>query len=379
MPEAPQTRETVLLAVGDVCPSRPDPASLFVKTQDAFHSADIAFCQLEINLTERGSRLPQARHTDRSSPSAAMALRAAGFGVVSFAGNHCMDWGREGFFDTMDALKAAGLAVVGVGADLAQARKPVIVESKGARIGFLAYNSILPMSYWAEANRPGCAPLRAWTHYEQIEHDQPGTPCRVHTWAHEGDLAALLADIAALKQQADAAIVSLHWGIHFVPAVIADYQRQVAHAAIDAGADLIFGHHAHILKGVEVYRGVPVIYSAGNFAMDLPMTPEHAARPSFKEIQKLNPDWIPDFDSSYNFPFDSRKSLIAKCVVGPSAKPRTSLLPVYIDRQSVPEILERQDPRFEEVRLYMEKISRDAGLNGRLVAADNELLIEAAS
>ena len=269
--------------------------------------------------------------------------------------------------------------MVGVGENIAEARKPAIVELRGARIGFLAYNSILPMSYWAEANRPGCAPLRAWTHYEQIEHDQPGTPCRVRTWAHEDDLRALLADVAELKRRADVAIVSLHWGIHFVPAVIADYQRQVAHAAIDAGADLILGHHAHILKGIEVYRGVPILYSMGNFAMDLPMTPEHAARPSFKEIQKLNPNWIPDFESSYNFPFDSRKGLIAKCVIDGTRKLRTSLLPVYIDRQSVPEILEPQDPRVEEVRQYLEAMAKEANLNGRLVAHGSELLIEAES
>ena len=103
MTESSKSNEIVLLAVGDVAPSRPDPASLFVKTQDALRSADLAFCQLEINMTERGSRLPQARHTDRTSPSAARSLRSAGFSVVSFAGNHCMDWGRDGFFDTIEA------------------------------------------------------------------------------------------------------------------------------------------------------------------------------------------------------------------------------------------------------------------------------------
>ena len=88
----------------------------------------------------------------------------------------------------------------------------------------------------------------------------------------------LTADIRALTSQADVVLVSIDiWGIHFVPAAIADYQRQVgARAAIDAGADLILGHHAHILKGFEVYRGVPILYSLGNFAMDLPMTREHA-------------------------------------------------------------------------------------------------------
>lgn len=93
----------------------------------------------------------------------------------------------------------------------------------------------------------------------------------------------------------------MHWGIHFVPATIADYQREVVHAAIDAGADLILGHHPHILKGIEVYGGRAIFYSLGNFAMDLPMTAGHAARPGFLAIQALHPGWEVDLDSTDSF------------------------------------------------------------------------------
>ncbi len=212
-------------------------------------------------------------------------MRDAGFSVVSWAGNHCLDWGPDGFNDTIDNLRRAGLRVVGAGAQLAAARAPVIVEQSGVRTAFLAYCSILPAHYWADERRPGCAPMRAFTVYEPIEPDQPGTPARIHTYAHREDLAALCADVEAARAQADVVIVSLHWGIHFVPAVIADYQTEVGHAAIDAGADLILGHHAHILKGIEVYRNKAIFYSLGNFAMDLRMDPAHAASRSFKEIQ----------------------------------------------------------------------------------------------
>jgi len=368
--------EIMFYAVGDIGPSRPDPDSLFNRVSMELQRGDIAFCQLEMNLTARGARLPQARHTDRTSPDVAHAIRRAGFKVVSFAGNHCMDWGADGFYDTIAALKDAGLHVIGVGSNIEEARQPVVMEVKGCRIGFLAYNSILPMGYWAESNRPGCVPLRAWTHYEQVEHDQPGTPCRIHTWANQDDLHALVEDIEQLKSKSDVVIVSMHWGIHFVPAVIADYQRQLARAAIDAGADLILGHHAHILKGVEVYKGVPVLYSLCNFAMDLPMTREHAARKSFREIQLLNPNWEPDFESTYNFPVDPRKSVIVKCVIADKRIRRTSLLPVYIDRQSVPEILKENDSRFTEVQEYLDRITREAGLNGDFNHENGELLIK---
>ncbi|HMI91090.1 MAG TPA: CapA family protein [Polyangiales bacterium] len=347
----------LLYAVGDVAPDREDPRECFALVRDELRNADIGFCQLEANLTERGVRLPQVRHTHRAKPSTARALADAGFSVVSFAGNHCLDWGPDGFHDTIEHLRAAQLNVVGVGDDIAQARKPVLLERAGVRVAFLAYSSILPAHYWAEAKRAGCAPMRAFTVYEQIEPDQPGTPARVHTYAQREDLAALCADIAAAKQLADRVVVSLHWGIHFVPAVIADYQREVGHAAVDAGADLILGHHAHILKGVELYRGKAIFYSLCNFAVDLRMDKAHAESKGFKEIQGLHPDWVPDFDSLYNFPPESRMTLIVRARMTRAGVEQVGFLPAFINRNAQPEIVKASDPRFAEVVRYMQRIS----------------------
>lgn len=367
----------LLYAVGDVLPERDDPHSIFDKVRDELNRGDLAFCQLEANISERGTRLPQARHTTRIQREAASAIRRAGFNVVSFAGNHCMDWGREAFFDTIDALKEEGMGVTGVGANITEARTPLIMESKGTRVAFIAYSSILPQCYWAEADRPGCAPMRAFTHYEQIEHDQPGTPCRVHTFAHREDLAALKNDIVKAKEAADVVIMSIHWGIHFVPKVLADYQREVAHAAIDAGVDMILGHHAHILKGVEVYKGKPIFYSLCNFATDLTMTPEHAQSKGFREIQGLHPEWIPNFDSRYNFPPDSRKTLVVKARIENGQLQSVSALPAYVDGMTAePEILNADDSRFAEVAGYLQDISEDQSLPVSFRQQGDELVIE---
>lgn len=371
-------RDVWLYAVGDVGPSRPDPDTLFDRVRDSLREADIAFMQLELPISSRGFRLPQVRHTDRTIPASAEAFRRAGFNVVSFAGNHCMDWGPDALRDTVDALRGSGLQVVGVGDDILEARRPVFVEKKGKRVAFLAYSSILPMGYWATETRAGCAPMRAWTHYEQVEHDQPGTPCRIHTFANREDLQALIADIEAVRQQVDFVAVSIHWGIHFVPGVIADYQREVGRAAIDAGADVILGHHAHILKGVDIYRGKPIIYSLCNFAMDLPMDDKHAKSKGFREIQKLHPDWQPNLDITYNFPPDSRYTVVAKCVLGHGGSVRVSLLPAFIGPMSQPEILAAPDPRFVEVQNYLEKYTASQDLNARYVRAGDELVLEAA-
>jgi len=273
-------------------------------------------------------------------------------------------------------LKGEGISVIGVGKNIEEARKPAILESKGNRVAFLAYNTILPMGYWAEANRPGCAPMRAWTLYEQIEHDQPGTPCRIHTFPHREDLEAMGEDIKRAKKQADVLILSMHWGIHFIPGVLATYQRDMAHVAVDSGADLILGHHAHILKGIEVYKGRVIFYSLCNFAVDLPFTKEHAESKSFKEIQKLNPDWIPDFDCLYNFPRDSQKTIIVKCIISNGAIKSVSFLPTYINKKtSQPEILTSKDERFGEVVRYMEDTTRSQVLDTQYTVNGDEVVL----
>lgn len=353
----------VLCAVGDIGADRADPNELFADIGSLLHDADVAFGQLELPITTRGTRLPQARHTVRSVPETAPALRGAGFDVLSFASNHVMDWGPDALFDTMDALTGQGIQVAGVGADIASAREPRIVDVDGTRIAFLAYCSILPQDYWATERRPGCTPMRAFTHYEQIEHDQPGTPARIRTFPHPDDLSALQDDIGRAREQADVVVMSIHWGIHFVPAVLAEYQSIVAHAAVDAGVDLVLGHHPHILKGVEVYRGVPIFYSLCNFAIDLPMTEEHAKSPSFKEIQKLNPDWEVDIGSMYNFPADSSKTVVARAEIAGGRIGRVSVLPVWIDRTAVPQVLEPTDDRFHEVVDYLREISAEVGFD----------------
>ncbi|WP_276352202.1 CapA family protein [Cohnella caldifontis] len=368
----------VFYGVGDVGPERDDPDSIFARVAPVFRGADVTFCQLEPVLSRRGAQLPQVRMACRGEPEVAGAIRRAGFQVVSFATNHCMDLGREAFQDTLDVLRGQNLAVIGAGRNIEEARQPAIVECKGTKIAFLAYNTILPQSFWAEADRPGCAPLRAHTVYEQIEHDQPGTPCRIHTFAHRADLQAMVRDVRLAKSRADLVFVSMHGGIHFVPAVLADYQREMAHAAIDAGADLILGHHAHILKGVEVYKGKAVFYSLGNFAMELPrdFRSEGMKSGQFKEIQGLNPDWKPERAA---WPPDSYKSMTVKCAIENGRITRVSYLPTHIDLDNVPEIVAADHPRFAEIVRYVREISDSQGLKARFTVLGNEVVVEPAA
>ncbi len=370
----------IVLATGDLAPDRDDPDRCFDGTCNTLQDAELVFGQLETTIAASGTRLPQARHAVLTAPATASALERAGFDVISMAGNHCLDWGNEAFLETMEHLGRCNIAVIGAGKNIAAARAPVIKQlADGTRVAFLAYCSILPAGYWADERRPGCVPMRAHTCYEQIEPDQPGTPARIHTFAHRDDLANMQADIRAAKAVADVVLVSQHWGIHFVRASIAGYQREVARAAIDAGADAILGHHAHILKGVEVIDGKPVIYSLCNFATDLRMDAEHASRKSFKEIQALGENWQPDFDSLYNFPPASRCSMMARLHIAEGKLLETSILPLWIDRDAVPRLPDRHDPHFNEVVEYLRAVTQEAGLNASFTAIDQRVVLGSVS
>ena len=365
-----------VIAVGDVAVNRKDPDSIFAYVTNVTKSADIAFCQLETNYSERGIVLPQARVPSIAHPKNALAISKAGFSAISFASNHSLDCGSEAFLDTIQVMKKMGIDLIGVGRNIEEARRPQIIDCKGTKIAFLAYNSILPMGYWADAKRPGCAPMRAWTVYEQIEHDQPGTPARIHTFANEYDKAAMVEDIKKAKAQADVVMVSAHWGIHFKEAEIAMYQREYAYAAIEAGADVILGHHAHILKAIEIYKGKPIFYSLCNFAFDLPLSREFLESPRWKELMELNPSWTIDLRyKSYPFPADSRMTMACKINISDKKLTKVSFLPTLVNEDSQPRFLSSKTPEFNRVVEYMEKVSKAEGIDVRYHVEGDEVVI----
>jgi poly-gamma-glutamate capsule biosynthesis protein CapA/YwtB (metallophosphatase superfamily) len=367
---------TVVLGVGDTGARREDPASMFSGCREALAAGDIVFGQLETTITDRGAKAPNARLAMRAPSTLAPALCEAGFDVMSFAGNHCLDWGYEGFFDTLSHMETAGVKLCGAGPNLDQARQAVVLEVNGIRVAFLACSSILPEGYWADAERPGCAPLRAHTLYQPIEQDQPGTPARTISHPHRIDLDELLTSIAAARAAADIVLVSMHWGVHLVEAVIADYQRIVAHAAIDAGAHAILGHHPHILKGVEIYRKAPVFYSLGNFAIEQPhiWDAEITRTASFRHLLSLNPGW--NTGHVYMLPEDTRMTGIARLALARGGVERVEFLPAWIGDDSAPCMLDPGDPRFDRVRDYLQRISASQGFTSRFLTVDSCLRID---
>ncbi len=371
-----------LYAVGDIGIHRDgpgqDPKSALAHVASTLRQADIGFCQLERTLSTRTGPVDDQRAHSRVSPNMVTALTSAGFDVVSFASNHAMDAGPDAFLDTIDLLKRNNLAVTGAGRNLTEARVPAIIERKGTRVAFLAYCSVMRPGYEATAERPGVVPLRARTFYQPIEW-QPATPSDTVSFPEMEDLEAMEEDIRRVRPVADVVVVSHHWGIHFQHATIAMYQRWAGHAAINAGADIVLGHHPHILKGIEIYRGKVIIYSLGDFALDdsYELMMRLARNLQFGRLMDLY-GWKPDpAYPGYGMPVDSRKSAVAKIAISGKRIGRVSLLPAYINRNAEPEIMPREDARFDQVTDYLAEITGSQGLNARFVVEGNEVVISA--
>lgn len=361
-----------LVAVGDVAVARKDYQLSFTQVAPILRAGDVTFFNSEALYAEKGSAgsLPHGAGT-RVDPRKMSALLTAGFNVCTLANNHCLDWGVDALLECKERLEAMGIAVCGAGRNISEARKPAILERKGVKVAFLAYLSVGSYSFLAEEGKPGCAMVRAHTLYEPYDY-QPGTPAKVLTWAYKEDLQSMIEDISQAKKQADIVVVVDHWGIHIAPVVIPDYGFEVGHAAIDAGADLVLGTHPHILKGIEVYKGKVIAHSLANFATEGGLgAKEGEVRPmisrSYREM--LDKVYGPRHP-------DQRKSLILKCVISQKKIQKVSYIPVILDEDMAnPEPLSRSDPMAQEIFVYMESITRRAGLDTRFSREGNEVTI----
>ncbi len=265
---------TTLVCAGDVMINRPDAHSMLRHVAEIFKGADVAYCNLEGPMCDVGEKHPGKAGISlhlRSTPQAANALADAGIDVVSLANNHTMDYGIAGLDQTISLLDGVRIAHAGAGHDLAAARQPALLDVNGLRIALLSYSSVCVAPFAATKTTPGLAMVRIKTSYAANLRlfQQPGSPMLTKTVGEPEDVAMLLDDVKAAKLGADIVIVAWHWGVSERWGKLADYQRELGHAVIDAGARAIIGHHAHMLLGMEFYHGCPIIYSLGNFAFDL--------------------------------------------------------------------------------------------------------------
>lgn len=198
-------------------------------------NAHVSFANLECTLSDRGQR-KRGGFALRGDPVAALWLERAGLDVVSLANNHTSDFGPLGVDDTLDAVRAAGVHAVGV----SHAGEPALelLEVHGVRVAFLAFNEI-------EAVLPAAGTLGP-------------TPLQ---------LDAAQRAVVRARENVDVVVVSLHWGYQYQHAPTR-HMRRVAHALVDAGAQVILGHHPHVMQGVERRGRAIIAYSLGNAVFD---------------------------------------------------------------------------------------------------------------
>lgn len=226
-------------AIGDIMQKKNDWRYPFLKISDVLKSADLVFGNLEGPISRRGARLG-SEYSFRADPRAIEGLWYAGFDIVSVANNHIWDYGREAYEDTLDILRSVNINYVGGGMDYGEAHQPLIKEIKGTKIAFLGYSDLVPLGITLKESRPAVAFL---------------------------DINQVISDITKVKGLADFVAVSFHWGNEYETKHTKS-QEKIARAAIDAGANLVIGHHPHVVQEVEEYSGGYIAYSLGNFVFD---------------------------------------------------------------------------------------------------------------
>jgi poly-gamma-glutamate synthesis protein (capsule biosynthesis protein) len=241
----PPHDEVTIAAVGDIMLghragpylAREGPDYPFISVLPVLRQAHLVIGNLESPISSRGTAVENKKFTLRAAPEAVEALKAAGVRVVALANNHTMDFGPLALQDTLKALGENDILYSGAGMNLDDARAPAFLKAGDLTVAFLSYSLTFPVEFYASAGRPGTAP---------------------------GYREFVKRDIENARPRADLVVVSFHWGAELMTTA-KDYQRELGRHAIDWGADLVLGHHPHILQELELYRGRLIAYSLGNF------------------------------------------------------------------------------------------------------------------
>ena len=356
-----------LMFVGDLVLDEPETDAFFDETRAVLRAADAVVGHVEVPHTRRGFEALHEVPAPASDPENLAALARAGFDVATLAGNHIFDRGPEGVEDTIETLRTHGIAACGAGLNLDEARRPAVIERGGRRIAVLAYNCVGPELSWAGPDKAGCAYVRI-VKDDGSDFNDPGGKADRPTLADPASLAAMEEDIRRARAEADLVAVALHKGVIHTPAAIADHERPLARAAIDAGADMVVGHHAHILKGVETYRGKPIFHGLGNFVTvtrALSVDQDHPARRAWALKRRERFGFEPDPDYPvYPFHPEAKNAMIADCRVEADGRVSAGFRPCWIRPSGQPEPL-GDDERGRAVADYVRRISEAAGLDVR--------------
>ncbi|MEK7089479.1 MAG: CapA family protein, partial [Patescibacteria group bacterium] len=239
---------STLLFVGDIMLSRDVDRQIkkhndftfpFWNIASTTRDADFVFGNLEGPVSDKGENQGSI-YSFRDDPKTIEGLRFAGFDALSLANNHIFDWGRIALTDTVSRLNGVDIKTVGAGKNEAEANAPLIVNVKDTKIALLAFTNLYPESFWAKSDTAGISRFA------------------------ENEIAE---KIKELRKVADVVVVSMHWGEEYETRANAEQQR-LGRVFIDAGTDIVVGHHPHVVQELEHYKNGWIAYSLGNFIFD---------------------------------------------------------------------------------------------------------------
>ncbi len=344
-----------IVLCGDTLPvQRLDDVS--ASTRAVFEIAangDLSLGNFEIPLTRRGAPVQKLLNI-RACPSIADSLATLGLDVATIANNHAVDYGIDGLVDTAMHLESAGIKVIGAGPDLQSAARPFFTEHNGRRIGMIAFSCLTPTGMTASSERAGIAGLRIETGYDidpWYQMEEPGDPSviRIRTRPRDDDLTDAVLRVTDAKAHCDILIVSLHWGFGSGEE-LAEYQRPLAERLIEAGADVIHGHHPHAIHAFGYYQGKPIIFSAGTYVGQQVFLD---AAPAVKRL------WAGM----------SADGFLTTLIYGEDAAPLITLRPTTLDEDRLPRFVAGAE--FEAILERLRRLSADQGAaflsNGEII------------
>lgn len=348
--------------VGDLMVDRERPLEPFADVRELLAVPDLLFGNLEGAFSDEPEP-PDTHHFKVIAGTHNLqALPQAGFHVLSMANNHALDAGPRALIDTKERLEAAGVRTCGAGPTLQTARAPAVLQAGGLRIAFVAYASVFPAGSEAGPDRTGVAPLRARDSYVgHRDYHLPGTFPHITSTPDEHDLAALVADIAGARQVADLVVASFHWGDMLHPFLLTDHERKTARLCIEQGVDLVVGHHHHALRGMEWYRGKPILYGLGHFVFDCRM-PAQAPHVSGYEHAPFPREGWPLLPLHP----DTRMTVMACAAVDADGVQQIGIVPCRLRADGRVQHVHPESDEGREVVAYLQRCNASQGLATRI-------------
>ncbi|MDD5013876.1 MAG: CapA family protein [Atribacterota bacterium] len=310
--------EILLMAVGDIYINREDPNTTFRDILPLLNNKDILLGNLETTLFDDMLPIAPGRTTAlKASQRMVEGIVNANFDIMCISNTHTTDYGPTGLLKTIEVLDRNKILHTGAGKNLDEALKPVIIEKNNLKIGFLSYEATV-WSFFAgaEKGKPGAAKIIV-------------NPLLPSPHVAKEDIVKMAENIRKVKSTIDVLVVSLHCGAELTT-TLTPHQKSIAHSAVDAGADIIIGHHPHVIQGIELYKGKVICYSLGNFVFD-------------NEIFK-NPE---------------DATIIFKANITPT-KINVSLIPVLNDKGNL-KLLERTESKYKEILRKITELSQELG------------------